>query len=170
MAACWTAWIRYASPRRFTFTCCAIFSRPENCKRTYGRVGSPVSVSPASMKTLFALIILIAVGYVGFQYAYPPIVDMLGLQKTVKQEEVEIPQPVIVNVDPAPAPPKPAAEEAKPEMPKTPEPAPPASMPSPTPAPAVASGMGASVPVADADGFVPPTFPPIEDVVKNWME
>jgi hypothetical protein len=30
--------------------------------------------------------------------------------------------------------------------------------------------MGASVPVADADGFVPPTFPPIEDVVKNWME
>jgi hypothetical protein len=37
--------------------------------------------------------------------------------------------------------------------------------------PNVAStGMGASVPAADADGFVPPTFPPIEDVVKNWME
>jgi hypothetical protein len=117
------------------------------------------------MKTLFALIILVAVGYVGFQYAYPPLMDMIGLEKA-KPVELEIPQPVIVNVEP---PPPPKTEEPKaPEMAKAPEPMPQAPGP-PLPT-AATSGMGASVPAADADGFLPPTFPPIEDVVKNWME
>ena len=71
------------------------------------------------MKTLFALIILVAVGYVGFQYAYPPLMDMIGLEKA-KPVELEIPQPVIVNVEP---PPRPKKEEPKaPEMATTPEP------------------------------------------------
>lgn len=110
------------------------------------------------MKALGALLILVAVGYLAFQYGYTPIVEKLGLEK--KQAPIiELPQPVIVSVEPKK--PKKIKEE-----PKAPEP-----MPTPPPAamPQVAD-MGASVPRADADGFVPPTFPPIEDVVKNWME
>jgi len=114
------------------------------------------------MKALVALLILVAVGYVGYQHAYQPIMDMLGLEKA-KPVVVDVPQPVIVNVEPPPAPPK---KEPKP-APKPPEPAP---QPAPAAMPAVAATMGASVPTADADGFIPPTFPPIEDVVKNWME
>jgi hypothetical protein len=114
------------------------------------------------MKALGALLILVAVGYVSYQYAYPPIMDMLGIEKA-KPVVVDIPQPVIVNVEP---PPPPKKKEPKP-APKPPEPAP---QPTPAAMPPVATTMGASVPVADADGFIPPTFPPIEDVVKNWME
>lgn len=117
------------------------------------------------MKALGALLILVAVGYVGYQYAYDPIVGALGLEKT-KPEAVEISQaPAIVNVEPPPAPPTPKVEEPKPEMPKAPEPTP---QPMPTPLPAVAANMGASVPAPDADGFMPPPFQPIEDLVKNW--
>lgn len=114
------------------------------------------------MKALGALLILVAVGFVAYEYAYPPLADMLGFERP--KPVFDAPKPVIVKVEPKPAPPK--VEEPKPEMPKIPEP-----MPTPPPAamPKIAD-MGASVPKADADGFVPPTFPPIEDVVKNWME
>src|SRR6186997_3001935 len=114
------------------------------------------------MKALFGLVILVAVGYVGFQYAYQPIIDALGLEKP-KPVVLEIPQPAIVNVEPTPVAPK--IEEPKPEMPKVPEPTP---EPPPAAMPKVTQGLGASVPATDADGFTPPTFPPIEDVVKNW--
>ena len=117
------------------------------------------------MKALGALVILALVGYAGFQYAYQPIVvDLLGFAKPAPPAPPVEKAPVIVSVEPPPMAPK--VEEPKPEMPKLPEP-----VPTPPPAmPAIPANLGASVPVADADGFTPPTFPPIEDVVKNWME
>ena len=116
------------------------------------------------MKALGALVILVAVGFVAYQFAYPPLADLLGFEKP-KPPVVEIEPPRIVRIEPPPLP-KPVVEP-RPEMPKIPEP-----MPAPPPAamPKIAENMGASVPKPDADGFMPPTFPPIEDVVKNWME
>lgn len=113
------------------------------------------------MKALGALLILVAVGYVGYQYAYPPIMEMVGIEKA-KPVVVDIPQPSIVNVEPPP----PKKKEPK----STPKPSEPTLQPTPAAMPPVATTMGASVPVADADGFIPPTFPPIEDLVKNWTE
>jgi hypothetical protein len=41
----------------------------------------------------------------------------------------------------------------------------------PVPMPiAMDKGLGEMVKVADADGFMPPEFPPLEDIVKGWME
>lgn len=115
------------------------------------------------MKALGALILLVLVGYVGYQYAYQPIADFIGLEKP-KPPVLEIPQPVIVKVEPPPPPPV-KMEEPTPVMPKPPEP-----KPEPPPMPKIAEGMGASVPKPDDDGFMPPTFPPLEEVVKNWTE
>lgn len=115
------------------------------------------------MKALGALILLVLVGYVGYQYAYQPIADFIGLEKP-KPPVLEIPQPVIVKVEPPPPPPV-KMEEPTPVMPKPPEP-----KPEPPPMPKIAEGMGASVPKPDSDGFMPPTFPPLEEVVKNWTE
>ena len=113
------------------------------------------------MKAFGALLLIVAAGVVAYLYAYQPIMDALGIEKPKVVVE-EAPKPVIVSVEPAPK-----KEEPKPEMPKVPEPTPP---PPPAAMPKIADGMGASVPKADADGFIPPTFPPIEDVVKNWTE
>jgi hypothetical protein len=115
------------------------------------------------MKALGALLVLVAVGYVAYQYAYQPIADMLGLEKP-KAPEVVIEQPQVVSVEP-PAP-APAAPEPPP-MPKPPEPAP---APPPMTMPTIPEPTTPAAPVADADGFVPPTFQPIEDLVKNWTE
>jgi hypothetical protein len=119
------------------------------------------------MKALFGLVILVAVGYVGFQYAYQPLMDMVGLEKQPKVADFTPLEPAVVEASRPAEPKAPKVEEPKPEMPKAPEPAP---APPPAAMPKVVEGMGASVPATDADGFTPPTFPPIEDVVKNWME
>src|SRR4051794_15553448 len=98
------------------------------------------------MKAFGALLILVLVGYAGYQYAYQPVVDLLGLDKMKPAETVgAVSPPAIVNVEPAPGPSKKKVEEeSKAEMPKIPEPTPqPAPMPTPTPAPAVAQTMGA---------------------------
>jgi hypothetical protein len=115
------------------------------------------------MKALGALLVLVAVGYVAYQYAYQPIADMLGLEKP-KAPAVEIEPPQVVAVEPAPAPP---TTPEPPPMPKLPEPAP---APPPMTMPTIPEPTTPAAPVADADGFVPPTFQPIEDLVKNWTE
>lgn len=113
------------------------------------------------MKALGILLLLLGVGYVAFQYAYPPVADYFGLEKP-KPQVVEVKQPELVVVER----PKPVKVEPKPEPPK---PEPPKPEPMPTPPPMVA-GLGAEVKKPDADGFLAPDFPPIEQVVKNWTE
>lgn len=113
------------------------------------------------MKALGILILLLGVGFVGFQYAYPPVADYFGLEKP-KPQTVEVKQPELVVVEP----PKPMKVEPKPEPPK-PEPPKPEPMPTPPP---MTAGLGAEVKKPDADGFLAPDFPPIEQVVKNWSE
>ncbi|MEZ0275407.1 MAG: hypothetical protein ACAH88_10925 [Roseimicrobium sp.] len=113
------------------------------------------------MKAFGLLLLLVAVGAVSYFYAYEPIVGFIGLEKP-KVESVAETQPTIVKVEePPPAPPK--VEAPKPEPPK-PEP-----MPTPPPMPVVLAPMD-TTPKPDADGFTPPVFQPIEDVVKGWME
>ncbi|MFZ4764982.1 MAG: hypothetical protein ACOYMN_08505 [Roseimicrobium sp.] len=114
------------------------------------------------MKALGALILLVLVGYVGYQYAYPPLADFLALEKP-KPPVIEIEQPKLVVLD------KPKPEPVMEPKPEPPKPAMTEPTPVPPPMPQVAD-MGASVAKLDADGFTPPTFQPIEDLVKNWTE
>lgn len=108
------------------------------------------------MKPLIVIILAAAVGYVAYEYVYPPFAEAMKFTKHVapapKKKEVVVvapkPKPV-VKEEPKPEPvpemkpePKP---EPKPEMPKIPEPPPP-----------------------DPDAFVAPVFPSVDDVTKNW--
>jgi hypothetical protein len=113
------------------------------------------------MKALGILLVLIGAGFVAFKYAYPPVADYFGLEKP-KPVMVEVEGPKLVVVEP----PKPKKTEPKPEPPKPEAPAPP---PMPTPPPMTAD-LGASVKKPDADGFIAPDFPEMEEVVKNWAE
>jgi hypothetical protein len=113
------------------------------------------------MKALGALVILAAVGFLAFQFAYPPLADLLGLEKAAPPPPPEEKPQVIVDLTP-----EPTKEEPAPVMPKVVE-----MTPEPTPAPAMPKlpeALPPSAPMADADGFTPPTFEPIEDLVKNW--
>lgn len=108
------------------------------------------------MKPLIVIILAAAVGYVAYEYVYPPFAEAMKFTKHVapapKKKEVVVvapkPKPVVKEEPkPEPAPemkpePKP---EPKPEMPKIPEPPPP-----------------------DPDAFVAPVFPSVDDVTKNW--
>lgn len=113
------------------------------------------------MKAFGLLLLLVAVGAVSYFYAYEPIADYLGLEKPKAEIPVEV-QPTVVKLE-EPPPPPPKMEEPKPEPPK-PEPMP--SAPPMTPPPMVVD----NTPKPDADGFIAPVFPPIEEVVKGWME
>ncbi len=108
------------------------------------------------MKPLLVIALAIAVGYVSYQYVYPPLADAMKFTKHVpkKEEPKEIvvaPAPPPVKKEPkivmeAPAPkPEMKAEEPKPEMPKAPEP-----------------------PPVDPNAFVAPVFPPVDEVTQNW--
>ena len=116
------------------------------------------------MKAFGILILLVAVGFVGFQYAYEPIAEYIGLEKPKPVVIAEV-QPTVVKVV-TPPPMVPKKEEPAP-MPVVPTP------PMPEPMPQITmtdTKLSAPIAKADADGFMPPTFPPIEEVVKNWME
>ncbi len=117
------------------------------------------------MKAFGILILLVVVGFSGYQFAYQPIADYMGLKpdpvavvEDIKPEVIEKPvepapvMPEVVKVEPPPAPP-----------PMAPAPEPPPAPPMPAP-PVV------SAPMPDADGFIPPTFPTIEEAVKGWAE
>ena len=76
------------------------------------------------MKALIVLILAAAIGYVGYQYAYPPIAESFGLVKKVKA-----PEKVVAVVEPEPEP------EPEPEDLFEPEPEPVAAAAPPPPPP-----------------------------------
>jgi len=114
------------------------------------------------MKPLLVIALAIAVGYVSYEYVYPPLADAMKFTKHVpkkeepKEEVVVAPvkkpakkAPQVVMEEPKPEPkpemkPEMKPEEPKPEMPKVPEPA------------------------ADPNAFVAPVFPPVEELTQNW--
>ncbi|MDI1312583.1 hypothetical protein [Prosthecobacter sp.] len=108
------------------------------------------------MKPLLVIALALAVGYVSYEYVYPPFADAMKFTKHVpkKEEPKEIvvapaPKPVkkvpkIVMEAPAPKP-EMKPEEPKPEMPKAPEP-----------------------PPVDPNAFVAPVFPPVDELTQNW--
>jgi hypothetical protein len=109
------------------------------------------------MKPLLVIALAIAVGYVSYEYVYPPLADAMKFTKHLpkkeepKQEVVVAPAPKPVKKEPkivmeAPAPkPEMKPEEPKPEMAKAPEP-----------------------PPVDPNAFVVPVFPPVDEVTQNW--
>jgi hypothetical protein len=109
------------------------------------------------MKPLIVIALAIAVGYVSYEYVYPPFADAMKFTKHVpkkeepKKEVAVAPAPKPVKKEPkivmeAPAPkPDMKPEEPKPEMPKVPEP-----------------------PPVDPNAFVAPVFPPVDEVTQNW--
>lgn len=110
------------------------------------------------MKPLLVIALAIAVGYVSYQYVYPPFADAMKFTKHVpkKEEPKEVvvapaPKPVkkepkVVVVEPKPEPkPEMKPEEPKPEMPKVPE-----------------------APPVDPNAFVAPVFPSVDEVTQNW--
>ena len=113
------------------------------------------------MKPLIVIALAIAVGYVSYEYVYPPLADAMKFTKHVPKkeepkEDVVVVAPVkkpavkkapkVVMEEPKPEPkPEMKPEEPKPEMPKIPEPAP-----------------------ADPNAFVAPVFPPVEQLTQNW--
>ncbi|HSJ00875.1 MAG TPA: hypothetical protein VK956_00425 [Verrucomicrobium sp.] len=111
------------------------------------------------MKALGILIILLGVGFVAFQYGYAPVADYFGLEKP-KPQVVEVKQPEVVKVEAPKVKTEPVPEPPKPEMPK----------PEPVMTPPPVADLGASIKKPDADGFLAPDFPPLEQVVKNWSD
>jgi len=109
------------------------------------------------MKPLIVIALAIAVGYVSYEYVYPPFADAMKFTKHVpikeepKKEVTVAPAPKPVKKEPkivmeAPAPkPEMKPEEPKPEMPKVPEP-----------------------PPVDPNAFVAPVFPPVDELTQNW--
>jgi hypothetical protein len=109
------------------------------------------------MKPLLVIALAIAVGYVSYEYVYPPLADAMKFTKHLpkkeepKKEVVVAPAPKPVKKEPkivmeAPAPkPEMKPEEPKPEMAKAPEP-----------------------PPVDPNAFVAPVFPPVDEVTQNW--
>ncbi len=112
------------------------------------------------MKPLLVIALAIAVGYVSYEYVYPPFADAMKFTKHVPKKEepkkeiavAPAPKPVvkkepkIVMAEPKPEPkPEMKPEEPKPEMPKVPEP-----------------------PPADPNAFVAPVFPPVDELTQNW--
>lgn len=110
------------------------------------------------MKALIVIILAVAVGYVAYEYVYPPFAEAMKFTRHVpppppKKEVAVAPVPKpVVKEEPKPEPkpePKVVMEapkpEPKPEMPKLPEPPPP-----------------------DPNAFVAPTFPPVEELTQNW--
>ncbi|WP_395748184.1 hypothetical protein [Prosthecobacter sp.] len=114
------------------------------------------------MKPLIVIVLALAVGYISYEYVYPPLADAMKYTKHVpkveepkpevvvapppKPKPVEKKEPVVVMAEPKPEPkPEMKPEEPKPEMPKLPEP-----------------------PPVDPNAFVAPVFPPVDELTQNW--
>lgn len=124
--------------------------------RLKSSAASPRLAFALTMKPLIVLILAAAVGYVAYEYVYPPFAEAMKFTKHVpppKKEVVEVPVPKKeVKVEAAPMPEAPKVEmkpepvpEPKPEMPKAPEP-----------------------PPVDPNAFVAPVFPSVEELTQNW--
>ena len=113
------------------------------------------------MKPLLALLCAVAIGYVAYEFVYPPFGRYFGIDHPPapppppeKQPEVVINMPK-VEIKPEPKP-EPKMEEPKPE-----------------PKPVMAEAPPAPPPVVEPpkpkEGeFVPPTFKPLEEITQNW--
>lgn len=114
------------------------------------------------MKPLLVIALAIAVGYISYQYVYPPFAEAMKFTKHVPEKKEapkkevakapapkkveKKPEPKVVMEEPKPEPkPEMKPEEPKPEMPKLPEP-----------------------PPADPNAFVAPVFPPVDELTQNW--
>ncbi|MCB1209796.1 MAG: hypothetical protein KDK97_10735 [Verrucomicrobiales bacterium] len=109
------------------------------------------------MKALLVLILAAALGFVAYEYIYPPIADSLGWEKLKPQKEVvvvEAPKPKVEPVVIAPKPKEEPKPEPKPEMAPPPPP-----MPEPPKIEPVKK---------DPNAFVEPTLRSIEEVTQNW--
>ncbi|RBP46322.1 hypothetical protein DES53_102711 [Roseimicrobium gellanilyticum] len=127
------------------------------------------------MKALALLLLLGVTSCTAYLYAYDPIIDWVGLNRTGPSLEavatsrgtatasVTVPAP-----PPLPSPPGTSATTATLTKPPTPEPS--LSMASTQSAVMPPSSVTENTPKPDADGFTPPTFLPLEDVVKNWTQ
>lgn len=107
------------------------------------------------MKPIIVIILAIAVGYAGYEYAYPVFADMMKF--TRHEDKVEEPKKEVVAVVPAPK------REVKVE---------PAPMPAPEPKPEPAAPKmdtpKAPVVAVDPNAFVPPTYPSAQELTQNW--
>lgn len=111
------------------------------------------------MKGILVLILAAALGYVAYEFVYPPIADALKFEKYKPEGEMaeEAPKPDPKKEMAALPPPKPVVENAAPVMEK------------PKPAPVVMAEVPKPAPVMPKEGeFVPPVFDPIDVAVKNW--
>jgi hypothetical protein len=108
------------------------------------------------MKPLLALLCAIFIGYVAYEFVYPPFGSYFGINKPPAPPPPPVkPAELVLNI------PKVEMEKPKPEEPK-PEPKPEmAPPPPPPPAPVV-------VAKPKEGEFVPPTFKTIEEITNNW--
>lgn len=109
------------------------------------------------MKPLIVIALAIAVGYISYEYVYPPLAEAMKFTKHVPKEEPKqevavapVPKPVrkepkVVMVEPKPEPKPEMKPEPAPEMPKVPE-----------------------APPVDPNAFVAPVFPPVDELTQNW--
>ncbi len=113
------------------------------------------------MKALLVLILAAAIGYVAYEFAYPPIAEMMKFTKHVPK--VEPKKEVLVVEAPKPKP------QPKPEPMPEPKPEPkPEMKPEPKPEPEMPKVVMPTEPAPDPTGFVPPTFPPVDQLTQNW--
>lgn len=123
------------------------------------------------MKAFVIIFLSVLVAIVGYQYAYPKLDDMFDFQKMVviKRDSVanneqpiiaktyepdrpSIPRGSVTDTPPMPVRPKRIESPSVPSVPTT-----------------VGPGEMAKQEVGP-DDFLPPTFPPLEEVVKEWKE
>ncbi|MEZ0275408.1 MAG: hypothetical protein ACAH88_10930, partial [Roseimicrobium sp.] len=122
------------------------------------------------MRTIFVLLLLGVTGCAAYLYAYDPVIEMVGLRRDSPPASSSGQAPTLVKVPEPPPLPAPPTSATSPVVEMT---AP--VVPAPTPAPVSpqvpqAPAMADNTPKPDADGFVLPTFLPLEDVVKNWTQ
>jgi len=115
------------------------------------------------MKALGIIFLAILVGFAGYNYAYPKLSEALDLASFAPKPEVKK-EVVVAKVTPV----KKVKKEPEPEKPAEVAMAKPEPMPE-APMVATTGRMGDAVKVEPKEGeFVPPTFAPIEDLVKSW--
>ncbi len=112
------------------------------------------------MKALIFLILAVGTGFVAYNYAYPPVMNMFGISMVKDEPRQEV---AVITPPPAPMP------EKKPEPPPPPPPEPkPEPKPEPMPEKKMEPPPPPPEPEKPKDEFVPPKFDTVEVVTANW--
>lgn len=111
------------------------------------------------MKALLVLLLAAAIGYVAYEFVYPPIAEAMKFTKHVPKPEPKKEVLVVEAPKPKPVPKPEPAPEMKPE---------PKLEPKPEPKPEMPKVAMPEAPPPDPNAFVPPVFPPVEQVTQNW--